>query len=392
MIQVHTCKLYPTPDQLEELEYRLYVSRRFYNYCLEQRIMAWECDKARVGEYDQNNEVTLLRKVMPSLKHCPSRILYDVTRRLDQAFQAFFRRVKAGETPGFPKFKSWKQWNTIRFTIESRFLFGTRVKFARMSPIKTRGLNRDIVGELKFACVKRQPDGWFCHIMVEDGQQKPSKVPVESSVGIDVGLMKFAVLSDGTEIENPRFLRQFERKLERAHRALARTKKGSQKRWKAIRRLQRIYIRLTYKRSTFTHTQAKRIAELHQLIAVENLNISGMVQGRFGKSILDAAWSQFIARLVIKSENVGGEVVKVDPCGTSQECSRCGSGVPKTLAVRTHDCPTCGLVLDRDLNSARNILDRATRPLSGMRKAPGAEKAPQRKGNHKRELMKTGPH
>jgi transposase, IS605 OrfB family, central region len=203
----------------------------------------------------------------------------------------------------------------------------------------------------------RKAGKWFCHLIIDDPISITSDSP-RSAVGIDVGLAKFATMSDGTTIENPRFGKKAERKLAHAHRNVSRTKKGSKNRRKMVERLQRVYLRIHNLRHNFTHQESRRTANKYGVIAVEDLNVKGMVRSRYGKSILDACWSMFTTQLTYKAEEAGGMVVRVNPAGTSQECSQCGQSIPKDLSVRVHRCD-CGCVLDRDLNAARNILRRA---------------------------------
>jgi putative transposase len=166
------------------------------------------------------------------------------------------------------------------------------------------------------------------------------------------------VLSDGDTIANPRFGKKLSRTLAHAHRNVSRTVKGSKNRCKAVARLQRVYVKISNARSNFMHHASKKIVSEHQLIAVEDLNVSDMTRGRLAKSILDACWSQFTWQLSYKAESAGAIFLRVDPGGTSQECSGCGQVVPKDLSIRVHRC-SCGLTIDRDLNAARNVLKRA---------------------------------
>jgi putative transposase len=212
---------------------------------------------------------------------------------------------------------------------------------------------------------------WFAQVVADDGQSPPALQPVKSAIGIDVGLTSFATLSTGEKVENPRFYRKMERKLARQQRSVSRKVKGSSNRRKAVRRLQGIHAGIADARNNFTHHLSKMIVRTNQLIAVEALVIRAMVRGRLSKSILDAAWGQFIFQLTYKAEEAGCQVVKGNPRGTSQECSNCGEIVAKDLSVRVHKC-SCGLTLDRDHNAAINILQRAGggRPI---RKSCGQE-------------------
>jgi len=180
------------------------------------------------------------------------------------------------------------------------------------------------------------------------------------AVGLDVGLEKFAALSDGSVIENPRYLRKTEKRLKHAHRALSRKQKASRNRKKARLKVARLHAKIRSQRRDFLHKASRRLVNTYSMVAVEDLAVRNMVKNHhLAKSISDAGWSEFLTMLCYKAEEAGSRVVKVNPSGTSQECSRCGTTVAKDLSVRLHKCPHCGLVVDRDVNAARNILARA---------------------------------
>ena len=179
-------------------------------------------------------------------------------------------------------------------------------------------------------------------------------------VGIDMGLSKLAVVSDGSIIVNPRHIKKHERKIALLGRRLSKKKKGSCNRYNAKVKLAKAYEKLANSRLDFLHKTSSSLVRKYSMISLENLNIKGMVQEKFGKQINDAGWGLLTSMLCYKAESAGCKVVFVNPEGTTQQCSRCGMIVPKTLADRVHNCPSCGLVLDRDLNAAYNILKRST--------------------------------
>ena len=212
-----------------------------------------------------------------------------------------------------------------------------------------------IDGLAKTCTVKRDGKRWTASVVCDIGEAPP-KVAVSRAVGIDVGLTALATLSDGTQIENPRWRNRHERRIAGASRALARTKRGSSNRVKARELLRRAHQRAADARKNYIHHVSKWLIENYDLIAHEKLNIKGMSQGRHAKSIMDAAWGILLYQLTYKAESAGKHVIAVNPRGTSQRCSGCNETVPKGLFQRTHSCPHCGLVLDRDHNAARNIL------------------------------------
>ena len=180
-----------------------------------------------------------------------------------------------------------------------------------------------------------------------------------------LGLTSFAVLADGSEIVNPRYYREAEARLRRAQRKVARRKKGSHRRRKAVCELQRAHAYVLNQRRDFLHKQSRRLVDEHGMIAVEDLNVKGLARTNLAKSVHDAGWSMFLAMLAYKAENAGRRLLRVDPRGTSQTCP-CGSKVPKTLRDRWHDCSACGLSASRDHVSAQLILSRARNGLLGL--------------------------
>jgi putative transposase len=220
--------------------------------------------------------------------------------------------------------------------------------------VKCRNLRHD--GTAKALRVIERAGKWYAQLVVDDGLEAPPKRPVNRAVGIDVGLTHFATMSDGSQIENPRYYRQAEKRLRRWQRVVSRRKKGSRRRWKAVQQVQRCHERVRNLRKNFLHHASKRLVNEYDLIAVENLNVKGLARTRLAKSVMDAGWSTFNHMLKYKAENAGASVVAVNPAHTTSDCSGCGNRQKKTLSEREHVCTCCGLVLDRDHNAALNIL------------------------------------
>ena len=219
--------------------------------------------------------------------------------------------------------------------------------------------HRPSAGQVKTTTVKREVAHWYVCFSVEVMAEPMAKSAAE--VGIDLGLTTFAVLSTGEEIQNPRYLTVTAPKLRRAQRELARRQKRSRRRQKTRQIVARLHWHLGNQRRDFHHKQARKVVEVYGRVAVEDLNVKGLAAGMLAKSVLDAGWSQFLRILSDKAENAGRIVYAVNPVGTSQRCSRCGTTVPKTLADRWHNCPPCKLQLGRDHNSALEILRLAQR-------------------------------
>lgn len=354
-----TVRLYPTRSQASALNHHMFLGRVAYNRALAARIHWYKTSGKSLSYYDQTADLTELRNSDPFWGDGVYAIQRDALRRLDKSYKAFFRRVKAGEKPGFPRFKGRNRWNSFTISQPHNPIEEEKIRVCKVDGlIRTRNL-RPIDGKIKEQRILRRASKWYCQLTIESADNSTPARLVVNATGIDLGIKTFAVLSDGTEIANPRFGKQLARKLAHANRNLSRTKKGSKNRRKAIARLQAIYAKISDHRSNFTHHVSKEIATKYDLVAVENLTVANMARGRLAKSILDACWSQFLFQLAYKVENTGGLFVKVDPRNTSQDCSQCGERVPKDLSVRIHSCPKCGLVLCRDQNAARNVLLRA---------------------------------
>ncbi len=218
-------------------------------------------------------------------------------------------------------------------------------------------LHRPLEGKIKTVTIKRAADRWFaCFCVAVEAKQL---LPISTeAVGIDVGLTTFAVLSDGTEIRNPRHYRNAEARLRRCQRKVARRKKSSNRRRKAVLLLQRAHGHVRNQRADFHHKESRKLVNQFGFIAVENLNVKGLARGILAKSVNDAGWSKFLEFIAYKAECAGREFVRIDPRGTSQTCV-CGASVPKSLKDRWHICPDCGLSAGRDHVSAQVILIRA---------------------------------
>lgn len=354
-------RLYPTKTQAEKLNKQLGSHRWLYNQALEQRKTAYE-QRAESLNYrmqaawlTQERFASNQRVQTVNVSACQRTL-----KRLDKAFAAFFRRVKAGETPGYPRFKGYNRFNSIEYTYSD----GAKLKdgslyIQHVGNIRIKQ-HRPIEGKIKTAIIKRKADKWFvCFSIEQDPQPQPK---TRESIGLDMGLLHLVITSDGEFFDAPKYLRKSERRLRIIQRCVARRKKGSNRRNKAVSKLQRCHDYIANQRRDTAHKISRKLIDRYDLIAVEDLNVSGMVKNHsLAKSISDAAWSTFQDILISKAENAGKMVVKVDPKYTSQECSGCGEIVKKDLSVRVHSCPHCGLELDRDINAAKNILARGRR-------------------------------
>lgn len=224
-------------------------------------------------------------------------------------------------------------------------------------------LHRPIEGIIKQFIIKRQSKRWYAVFSVER-QVVPSSLVMEHAIGIDVGLNKYAVLSNEMSFKNPKFLRQKEKQLKKAQRNLSKKKKGSANYKKQVERIHNLHEKVANQRKDFLHKLSYRLTQMYSVICMENLDIRNMVRNRkVSKSISDAGWGAFCRMLSYKCEKFGGLLVKVDPAYTSQDCSGCGNRVKKSLSIRTHICAKCGTVLDRDYNASLNILRKGLEQL-----------------------------
>jgi putative transposase len=359
MIRVVEMKLYLTSAQQTTLESWLQTCCWLYNQCLEQRIKAYRRRKESVSFADQTALLTRLRRRMPMLMEVPYEFAKDALRRVDRGMKAFFRRVKAGEKAGFPRFRSHTRYNSLEYLKVGSYVRPSNLIYVpKLGLAKFRAGDQRVAGKQKLLRIIRRASGWFAQVVVEDELSSLPKVPIESAIGVDVGLTSFATLSTGEKIDNPRFFRVAERKLKRTQQRLSRCRKGSRNRRKAVRRVARIHERIAAQRRDFAHQESRKLVNRFDLIGFESLNIAGLGKSRLAKSILDAAWGLFLFFVTYKAESAGRHAIAVDPRGTSQECPSCGTVKPKDLFERVHRC-SCGLILDRDEASARVICARA---------------------------------
>lgn len=332
--------------------------RWVYNEALATRKNAWEQEQRSVSRYDTMKMLPDWKQEHPFLLDAYSQSLQDACTRVDLAFQAFFRRVKAGQTPGYPRFRGKGRYDSFTFPQSGfKLLDNERLRLSRIGDIKIK-LHRPIEGKIKTLTARRDALGnWYACFSCEFDPDPLSPSP--RVVGVDVGLTHFATLSTGEQINNPRFFRRDEKVLAKAQRQLSKDTKNTPDYRKHRRVIQHIYHRITNRRRDFAHKLSRRLVSEFQVIAFENLNIQGMQGSNWrgmNKSIADAAWRQLMDFTAYKAAYAGRLSPRVDPRGTTQMCSCCSRAVPKDLSVRIHDCPHCGLVLDRDHNAALNIL------------------------------------
>jgi putative transposase len=360
-------RFYPTPTQQEHLIRILGHCQELYNAALYQRREAYRVCGINVTYGMQQNELPALKEEQPRFREVGSQALQDVLHRVDRAFAAFFRRVQAGEKPGYPRFRGRERYDSFTLTQAGWKITDGRLVLSGIGALKVRW-SRPIQGTIKTVTIHRSADQWHvCFSCVLDVPQPLT--PDRPATALDVGLDYFATLADGSHIDNPRFFRKDAEVLAQRQRRRAHKKHGSKNRGRASLLVAKAHRRIRNKRANFHHQEARKIVDRHGAIAIEGLRIKTMVRNPcLSKSISDAGWDQFLTILTHKAAEAGVVVVVVNPAGTSQVCSGCGRVVPKTLSDRWHTCPyeDCALSLHRDHNAARNILNRAGLARAGV--------------------------
>jgi putative transposase len=352
--QAHVYRLYPTREQRTLLQQQLDVAREVYNACLEERREAYRMRGVRLNYYSQANQLKDIRRDRPEIAAVNFSMLQAVCRRAQRSFEAFFRRLNAGQDPGYPRFKSRARWDSVTFPSygDGCKMKGDRLYIQGVGMLKVK-LHRPTVGTIKTVTLKRSCGKWYV-VLVCDVEVTPLPATGQD-VGIDLGLIDFLVTDAGVAVPNPRPLRKAEERLAQAQRSLQRKKRGSHRRAKQRQRFARQCQRVANVRKDFHHKTARALVRANDTIYHEDLAVKNMVQHHcLARSIHDAAWSQFIAILTGKAAEAGRKVVAVNPRGTSQTCV-CGEAALKDLSERWHYCPRCHLSLPRDQVSAMII-------------------------------------
>lgn len=384
MLLTWSWKLRPTRAQHRLLEHALNLQRQLYNAALDERIGAWRKAGKSISLYDQMKSLTQIRADdLEGYGAMPVAMSRWTLKRLDEAMQGFFRRVKASKGgAGFPRFRSYRRWHSLGFAEWS----GVRLDGGRL---RIKGFDRGIRINMhrplpadavpKSASITRKGRRWFVNIAIESAAVVERHTGTGGALGVDAGVSSLATFSDGIQFLNAAPARRQANALRRVQRALARCRRGSRRREKVRARLARLHLRVANTRTTQLHRVTAVTARMYSTIVVEDLKLRNMTRSARGsaaepgtnvaakaglnRSVLDAGMGRLIQMLTYKAERSGGRLIKVNPRGTSQHCSGCGARVAKPLHVRTHACDACGLVLDRDVNAARNILARGLASL-----------------------------
>ncbi|MDE1907336.1 MAG: transposase [Rhodospirillales bacterium] len=351
-------KLLPSKSQRAALKEVLEEQRVLYNAALQERIDCYQKTGKNLTFFDQTKSATVWRKESES--ELPVNLHRWTLKRLDTAFQSFFKRVKKRDgKAGFPRFRgrNWKSFGFAEFV--GIRLIGKRLKVKGFrSGIKIhmhRSMPKD--ADIISCSFTKVNNNWFVSLQIKT--EVPDIHEPQNAAGIDLGLKQFATLHNGTTIAFPRYSRKAEKELRKKQRALSRCKEGSRRRQKVKRGVAAIHAKIANSRSTHLHQIAASLVKTYDGFALENLNVKGLMKSNLSRSIGDAGWSMFKNILRYKAARAGLQYKEVDPRNTSQLCSGCGVIVKKTLQDRIHKCDDCGLILDRDVNAGRNILLRS---------------------------------
>jgi putative transposase len=378
MIRTYRYRLYPTGAQADALNEQLRSACHLYNAALQQRRDAWREHGVSLNCYSQQAEFPAVRAAGLLAEGANAHSQRLALRQLDRAFAAFFRRVKAGEKPGFPRFRSHRRFDTLTWQKGNGWkLDGERLRVQGVGSVRVK-LHRSIpdgatVGEMK---VTRSSDGrrWHACFTVKLDEPRPRPITGES-VGIDLGVRALVTLSTGEQLQGPRPAGAGVPAVRRAARRVARRKKGSNRRRKAVALLARHREREANRRREHAHKLSRRLVDRFDLIAVENLHVRNMVRSARGtieapgvnvaqkrglnRSIADQGWSQLVSMIGYKAADAGAQVVKVNPANTSRTCAECGAVDARSRRAEWFRCVACGHVADADVNAARNVLARA---------------------------------
>ena len=367
-------RLYPTKTQESKLDDAIESCRMVYNdFIFESRLAYKEGYKINFDE---------LQRMIPYM--IPKDKVYSKTAQM--VLWQFYNNLKVlsslskkGKRTGKLRFKPKSRYNSINYNQSGfKFLPDNKIKLSKIGKIKCI-IHRTIPGKIKEIHVKKELTGvWYAIVVCENECKSICSLLRKKIIGIDVGINNYCYDSDGHVIEHPQILRNSEEKLKRSQRKLSRKVKGSSNRWKEKIRLAKIHQKIKYQRNDFLHKISKYYVDSYDTIFVEELKIQNMVKNHhMAKSIYDSSWNSFFQKLEYKAANAGILFAKVAPHGTSQSCSNCGRMVKKTLAIRTHCCPHCGLVIDRDYNASLNIKQRGIDSLpTGCREVTPLERTP----------------
>ena len=357
MLRAYKYRIYPTKEQEQKIVQHIGGCRFVYNWALENKMRYYETSKEKLSAYDLNYMLKGLKADNPWLKEVNSQSLQQTNKNMESAFTRFFREKK-----GFPKFKSKK--NPIQsFQIPQHYTVNFEkqlIKLPKIGNVKIV-ISRTFEGSCKTATVLRTTTGkYFISILVDDGKELPEKRSFDenSTIGVDLGIKDSAILSNGEKFENPKYLKNSLKKLKVLSRKFSKKVKGSNNWKKSKLKLSLLHEKITNQRNDFQHKLSKKLVCENQAIALETLNVTGMIKNHcLAQSISDAGWSSFVTKLEYKAEWYGKTILRIGTFEPSSKlCSTCGYyNHDLTLKIREWECPDCHTLHDRDINAAINI-------------------------------------
>jgi putative transposase len=362
MLKAVKVRLYPNQQQKQSLEQSFGNCRWLWNYGLNLMNQTYQETGKRLSSYDIKKQLPDLKQVYEWLKLTYSQCLQQVCINLGTAFNNFFeKRAK------YPRFKSKHGKQSIQYPQNVKVLENA-LKLPKIGEVKAV-IHRPVEGKLKTVTVtKNRCDQYFASILFEDGKPNPDSSTEGKAIGVDLGLNHFAVTSDGSKFDNPRWIAKHERNLKRKQQDLSRKQKGSNNRNKARKKVAKVHNKVARCREDFLHKLSRRIVNENQVICVENLNIKGMVKNHnLAKAIGQVGWGMFLTMLKYKAEQEGKIYIEVDRFfPSSKTCNVCLNQIDRLpLETRNWTCSNCGASHDRDINAAINLREEGLRLLTG---------------------------
>jgi putative transposase len=354
-MRAYKFRIYPSKKQEELMRTHIWRAKELWNELLSHTKTMY-CD---FGRFPTKSSLQLMVKNAGLF----SQTQQEISHRIHNSIKRFMEMKKVNKRCGFPRFKNFDRMKSLYYP-QAGFRLGDKLKVTPFGEISIKK-HREIDGKVKTLSLKKESSGkWYAVFTVEEPKHEQAQNH-GGKVGIDLGLKTIATFSDGRKVDNPRHFNKWQEKLAFAQLQLSEKQNGGRNRYKQKHRVAVIYEKIKNSRTDFLHKLSRQLVTSYSLIALEKLGSQKMAEQNYGKSINDAGWGMFANMLAYKAESAGCKIVFVDPKNTTKECSKCGVLTPKTLWERTHNCPACGLVLDRDVNAAINILNRATAGQAG---------------------------
>ncbi len=368
-------RIYPTKLQKNRLNQNIASCRYLYNKTLGVRKDAYERDKSSLSFFDTANMLVKWKKEENGqvFKLVHSQVLQNIQKRVDSAYQWFFRRIKKGEKAGFPRFKGKYRLNSFTYPQSGFKLIQDEslLKLSKIGKVKIN-LHREIQGQIKTLTILKTSTGKWFAIFSCDGVEAKPLPKTNKEVALDLGIKEYAIMSDKKKIVNPKNIQKAEKKLKFLQSKRDKSPHKSKERRQASLAIRYAFEKLTNKRTDFLHKMSRKLVIHYDEIYIEDLNIKSMMQDHklggsasLHKYIVDASWGKFVEFLSYKVEETGKKLIKVNPKNTSKTCSKCKK-VKKilTLSDRIFECENCGLRINRDYNASLNILERGKKLIS----------------------------